>query len=77
LADGALQRPLSGSSPPTGILRLAECENELVTFPSGRYYDQVDAWLLFLEWFAQTKPYRRPIFLYEPISASSLNARGK
>ena len=30
---------------------LADFENELLAFPSGRYDDQVDALLLFLDWF--------------------------
>jgi len=32
---------------------LADFENELLAFPNGRYDDQVDAVLLFLDWFAQ------------------------
>jgi hypothetical protein len=32
---------------------LADLEAELLAFPSGRYDDQVDALLLFLDWFAQ------------------------
>jgi phage terminase large subunit-like protein len=31
---------------------LADFENELLAFPSGRYDDQVDALLLFFDWFA-------------------------
>jgi predicted phage terminase large subunit-like protein len=38
---------------------LADFENELLAFPSGRYDDQVDALLLFLDWFQQ--PWRREI----------------
>jgi len=32
---------------------LADLEAELLAFPSGRYDDQVDAFLLFFDWFAQ------------------------
>jgi predicted phage terminase large subunit-like protein len=32
---------------------LADFEAELLAFPNGRYDDQVDALLLFLDWFAQ------------------------
>jgi phage terminase large subunit-like protein len=32
---------------------LADLEAELLAFPNGRYDDQVDALLLFLDWFAQ------------------------
>jgi predicted phage terminase large subunit-like protein len=46
---------------------LAEFENELLTFPGGRYDDQVDALLLFLEWFVQNEPYLRPIPMVSPV----------
>jgi predicted phage terminase large subunit-like protein len=36
---------------------LADFEKELLDFPGGRYDDQVDALLLFLEWFAQNERY--------------------
>jgi predicted phage terminase large subunit-like protein len=35
---------------------LADFENELMTFPNGRYDDQVDALMLFLDWFSQNEP---------------------
>jgi predicted phage terminase large subunit-like protein len=34
---------------------LAEFENELLAFPHARYDDQVDALLLFLDWFAENE----------------------
>jgi hypothetical protein len=34
---------------------LADFENELLAFPSGRYDDQVDALLLFLDWFSKNE----------------------
>jgi len=46
---------------------LAEFEKELLDFPGGRYDDQVDALLLFLEWFAQSEPYLRPIPIVSPV----------
>ena len=46
---------------------LADFENELLAFPSGRYDDQVDALLLFLEWFAQNERYLRPVPACSPI----------
>ena len=46
---------------------LADFENELLAFPSGRYDDQVDALLLFLEWFAQNECYLRPMSFCPPI----------
>ena len=46
---------------------LADFENELLAFPSGRYDDQVDALLLFLEWFAQNERYLRPMSFCPPI----------
>jgi predicted phage terminase large subunit-like protein len=39
---------------------LADFENELLAFPSGRYDDQVDALLLFLDWFAKNEHCLRP-----------------
>ena len=52
---------------PTEALWLADFENELLAFPSGRYDDQVDALLLFLEWFAQNEPYLQPPIFCPPI----------
>jgi predicted phage terminase large subunit-like protein len=46
---------------------LAEFENELLAFPGGRYDDQVDALLLFLEWFAQHERYLQPVPFCSPI----------
>ena len=46
----------------------ADCgRDELRAFPDGHYDDQVDALLLFLDWFAENKPYLRPIVFCEPI----------
>jgi predicted phage terminase large subunit-like protein len=40
---------------------LADFENELLAFPSGRHDDQVDALLLFLDWFPREEwAFRRP-----------------
>jgi predicted phage terminase large subunit-like protein len=52
---------------PTEALWLAEFENELLAFPSGRYDDQVDALLLFLDWLAQNEQYLQPIVFCPPI----------
>jgi predicted phage terminase large subunit-like protein len=52
---------------PTEALWLADFENELLAFPSGRYDDQVDALLLFLDWFAQNEQYLQPIVFCPPI----------
>jgi len=46
---------------------LADFENELLAFPSGRYDDQVDALLLFLEWFAQHEQYLQPVIGYPEV----------
>jgi predicted phage terminase large subunit-like protein len=46
---------------------LADFENELLAFPGGRYDDQVDALLLFLEWFAQNERYLQPMTFCSPI----------
>ena len=34
---------------------LADFENELLAFPSGRYDDQVDALMLCLDWFSKNE----------------------
>ena len=46
---------------------LADFEHELLAFPGRRYDDQVDALLLFLEWFAQSERYLRPIPIVSPV----------
>jgi predicted phage terminase large subunit-like protein len=46
---------------PNDALWLADFENELLAFPSGRYDDQVDALLLFLEWFTHNEQYLQPV----------------
>ena len=45
---------------------LADFENELLVFPGGRYDDQVDALLLFLEWFVQNERYLQPMTVCPP-----------
>jgi predicted phage terminase large subunit-like protein len=40
---------------------LADFENELLAFPYGRYDDEVDALLLFLDWFAENERYLQPV----------------
>ena len=40
---------------------LADFENELLAFPYGRYDDQVDALLLFLDWLAENERYLQPV----------------
>jgi predicted phage terminase large subunit-like protein len=37
---------------PTEAPWLADFERELLSFPAGRYDDQVDALLLFLDWYS-------------------------
>jgi predicted phage terminase large subunit-like protein len=46
---------------------LADFENELLAFPDGRYDDQVDALLLFFDWFAANEQYLRPMVFCPPI----------
>ncbi len=46
---------------------LADFENELLAFPDGRYDDQVDALLLFLDWFTANEQYLRPMVFCPPI----------
>jgi hypothetical protein len=41
---------------PVEALWLADFESELLSFPSGRYDDQLDAFMLFLDWFSQNEP---------------------
>jgi predicted phage terminase large subunit-like protein len=45
---------------------LADFEAELLAFPSGRYDDQVDALLLFLDWYAQNESYIHPVIVCLP-----------
>jgi predicted phage terminase large subunit-like protein len=52
---------------PQEAVWLADFENELLAFPGGRYDDQVDALLLFLDWFAQNERYLRPVTYCPPI----------
>jgi hypothetical protein len=40
---------------------LADFENELLALPNGRHDDQVDALLLFLDWFSANEPYINPV----------------
>jgi predicted phage terminase large subunit-like protein len=39
---------------------LADFESELLSFPNGRYDDQVDALMLFLDWFSENEQYLIP-----------------
>jgi predicted phage terminase large subunit-like protein len=43
---------------PTEAPWLADFERELLSFPAGRYDDQVDALLLFLDWYSHNDPAR-------------------
>jgi len=58
---------------PTEALWLADFENELLAFPDGRYDDQVDALLLFLDWFAENEQYLRPMVFCPPIIVRQAN----
>ena len=46
---------------------LADFENELLAFPNGRYDDQVDALLLFLDWYSKRENYLTPMSFPMPI----------
>ena len=46
---------------------LADFEAELLAFPNGRYDDQVDALLLFLDWFAEHEQFLGPTTFHGPI----------
>ena len=46
---------------------LADFENELLAFPNGRYDDQVDALLLFLDWFSKNEHHLMPMSFPNPI----------
>jgi phage terminase large subunit-like protein len=52
---------------------LADFENELLASPDGRYDDQVDALLLFLDWFTANEQYLRPIVFCAPIIGRQAN----
>jgi len=52
---------------PTEALWLADFENELLAFPGGRYADQVDALLLFLDWYAQNEQCLQPFVFCPPL----------
>ena len=41
---------------------LADFESELLAFPNGRYDDQVDALLQFLDWYSQNEAYINAAF---------------
>jgi predicted phage terminase large subunit-like protein len=49
---------------PKEALWLADCETEILSFPNGRYDDQVDALLLFLDWFQERERWDTPIENY-------------
>jgi predicted phage terminase large subunit-like protein len=46
---------------------LADFEIELLAFPNGRYDDQVDALLLFLDWFTKNEHRLKPMSFTAPI----------
>jgi predicted phage terminase large subunit-like protein len=46
---------------------LADFVTELLAFPNGRYDDQVDALLLFLDWFPKAARFETPIEIGLPI----------
>jgi hypothetical protein len=58
---------------PNEVPWLADFESELLAFPYGRYDDQVDALLLFLDWFAENEPYLRPMVFCSPIIVRQAN----
>jgi predicted phage terminase large subunit-like protein len=43
---------------------LADFETEILAFPNGRYDDQVDAVLLFLDWFSDNEQYITPVLCW-------------
>lgn len=51
---------------PTEAPWLADFETELLAFPSARYDDQVDALLLFLDWYTVNEAYIHPLIVILP-----------
>jgi predicted phage terminase large subunit-like protein len=58
---------------PKEALWLADFENELLAFPHGRHDDQVDALLLFLEWYADNEQALEPMTFCDPIVVRLVN----
>jgi predicted phage terminase large subunit-like protein len=52
---------------------LAKFESELLAFPSDRYDDQVDALLLFLDWFAREERFAEPVGIGLPVVSEGSN----
>jgi len=50
---------------------LADFETEILAFPNGRYDDQVDAVLLFLDWFSDNEQYITPVLCWPIVITGS------